>query len=71
MTPPKVRLAKNLNFYQKHNQISNRKLAEKAKVSESVVAQYRNAKTEEPDLKIIRKIAEALEITVSDLLKED
>ena len=71
MTALRFRLAKNLVFYERLRFINNKQLAKKAGVSEEVITKYRNAKTKEPDLKILRKIAKALEVTVSDLLKED
>jgi len=71
MLPARIRLQKNLNYYLRKNNISCLQLSVRSEVCYSVIYKYLRAETIEPDLICIKRIAKALNVNVSDLLKEE
>lgn len=70
MTPARIRLKRNLDFYLKQKNINCMQLSKMSNVSFSVVYKYKRAEEIEPNLDCLRRLAKALEINVGDLMKE-
>ena len=59
--------SKNLKFYRLRKQMSKKELAEKIKISSMAITNYENG-DRKPNMEILQKLADVLEVRVSDFL---
>ena len=69
-TPVQVRLAKNLNDLMTSKTLNGNELEKKSGVSRNTIYKYLNCDFREPNLRTCRKLADALGVSVGELLKE-
>lgn len=71
MSRDKLTLAKNIKKYRKKLRISQDKLSKLAGVTFHTISKIESGATPDPRIKTVRKIANALSVSVDDLLREE
>jgi len=62
-------LSENIKRYRKNNRLSQDKLAKLADVTLTTLVKIESGANDNPTIKTLKKIADALEVTVDDLLE--